>query len=391
MGLFRKDLNDQVFKIEVSDIRQFDDEVSQIPGMIKLTMGEPDFNTPDHIKKAAIEAINENYSHYMGMAGDIELRTAASEFFNEKYGVSYDAQSEILVTVGATEAIATALQTIFNPGDAVLVPTPLYPGYMPLITLNRIKPIYIDTRDNNFRLTPDMINQAIADNPDETIKGIILINPSNPTGISWTEDEIIAITDEIRTQKLWAISDEIYSELTYGHNHISIAKYIRDQTVLINGLSKSHAMTGWRIGFLLAPKAMTDELKKVHQYLVTSATSVSQRAGIAALRDGKDDGRIMNVEYKKRRDFVMTEMKKMHFEMAEPSGAFYIFAKIPEGYNQDAMAFCKDLAFNHKLALIPGTAFGESGKGYIRLSYAASMDNLVAGMERLNAYMTENK
>lgn len=391
MSLFRKDLNDQVFKIEVSDIRQFDDEVSQIPDMIKLTMGEPDFNTPGHVKAAAIEAIHENYSHYMGMAGDIELREAASEFFNEKYDVTYDAQSEILVTVGATEAIATALQTIFNPGDAVLVPTPLYPGYMPLITLNRVKPIFINTRDNNFRLTPEMINQAVKDNPNENIKGIILINPSNPTGISWTEDEVIAITDEIRKQKLWAISDEIYSELTYDHEHVSIAKYIRDQTVLINGLSKSHAMTGWRIGFLLAPKAITDELKKVHQYLVTSATSVSQRAGIAALRDGKDDGRVMNVEYKKRRDFVMAEMKKMHFEMAQPSGAFYIFAKIPAGYKQDSMAFCKELAFNNKLALIPGTAFGDSGQGYVRLSYASSMENLVLGMKRLNDYMTQNK
>lgn len=382
--------NPQVDFIEVSDIRKFDERVSNIDGMIKLTLGEPDFNTPEHVKDSAIDAINDNYTHYTGMSGLLELREAASEFFKDKYNLSYDPNDEILVTIGATEAISASLLSILEPGDKVLIPAPAYPGYEPILTLAGAEKVVLDTRKNNFVLTPQMIDDAMAEHGDK-VKAIILTYPNNPTGVTYSREELKAIAETLKKYPIFVICDEIYSELTYDNEHVSIAEYIRDQAIVINGLSKSHAMTGWRIGVIMADRSFIQQIIKVHQYLVTASSTISQKAAVDAFTVGKDDALAMREEYKVRRDFVYNRMKELGFETAQPSGAFYLFAKIPDGYNQDSMEFCVDLAQKNKVAIIPGMAFGEEAEGYVRLSYAASMEDLEEAMNRIEYYINENK
>lgn len=390
MQYLHERFNSQTYKIEVSDIRKFDETVSPIEGMLKLTLGEPDFDTPEHVKQAGIKAIQENYSHYTGMAGDLQLRNAAAQFLETKYNVKFDPLDEVLVTVGATEALSASLLSALSEGDKILVPTPIYPGYEPLITLSKATPVYIDTTANGFVLTPEMIEEAIKKHGDQ-VKALILNYPSNPTGVTYKREEVKRIASVVKKHPIFVISDEIYSELTYDEPHVSIAEYVKEQTILINGLSKSHAMTGWRVGLIFAPKVLIKQIVKVHQYLVTSAATVSQKAAIAALTDGIDDALPMREEYRKRRDFICEKMQKLGFEIARPNGAFYVFAKIPAGYIQNSMSFCLDLAEKNKLAVIPGSAFGEAGEGYIRISYAASMVDLETAMERLAAYLAFHK
>lgn len=388
MGLFRNDLNKQLETIEVSEIRQFDEATTNIPDILKLTLGEPDFNIPRHVQDAAKQAIDDNFSHYTTNAGILELREAAANFQNKKYGLHYTADN-VITTVGASEAIAAALGTVINPGDAVIVPAPIYSAYTPLINFYHGIEVRVNTRDNNFVLTPELIEQAIVDHPDLNFKAIVLNYPSNPTGVTYRKEELEALVDVFKKYRLWVLSDEIYSELTYGETHTSIASLIPEQTVLISGLSKSHAMTGWRIGFIFADVAMIAQIKKIHQYMVTAATSIVQKAAVEALNNGADDGREMAKQYLKRRDYVYKEMTDMGFDIARPDGAFYIFGKIPARFTQDSMAFCKDLANKNHLALIPGHAFGDEGEGYVRLSYASNMDKLQEAMKRLHAYIAE--
>ena len=380
--------NKQVDKIAVSLIRQFDERVSSIPNILKLTLGEPDYNTPEHVKEAGIKAISDNYSHYTGMAGLPELRQAVQTFMEKKYQLNYDWEKEILISVGATEAIAASLLSILEPGDKVLLPAPIYPGYEPLIVLTGAEPIYIDTRETDFILTPNALKEALEEHGDK-VKAVIFNSPSNPTGVVYSAEQLQALAQVLKEYPIFAISDEVYSELTYEGKHISIAKFLREQTIVVSGVSKSHAMTGWRIGFILAPQELTKELIKTHQYLVTSAATVSQKAAVTALTDGFNDAQLMKKEYQHRRDFVYQKMTKMGFEVAKPSGAFYIFARIPEKFNQDSMEFCVDLAQKQQLAVIPGIAFGEAGEGYIRISYAASMEVLIEAMEKIKRYVAD--
>ena len=390
MNKLENQFNHQVYKIAVSTIRQFDETVSPIPNILKLTLGEPDFNTPEHIKSAGKEAIEQNFSHYTGMSGLVDVREAATYFLKEKYHLSYDSQTEVLVTVGATEAISATLLAILNPGDKVLLPAPIYPGYEPMITLAGAEAVYIDTRPNQFVLSPEMIEEAMQEH-GEAVKAIILNYPSNPTGVTYSREEVKKLADVLRKYPLFVVSDEIYSELTYEQPHVSIAEYLKEQTILINGLSKSHAMTGWRIGFIFAPTELTNQIIKVHQYLVTSAATVSQKAAIKALIEGINDAHVMKKEYRKRRDFLYEKMTSLGFELAKPSGAFYLFAKIPDGYIQDSMSFCVDLAEKNALAIIPGIAFGPEAEGYIRISYATSIEVLEEAMVRLEAYLLSEK
>lgn len=390
MNKLENRFNQQVYKIAVSTIRQFDETVSPIPDILKLTLGEPDFNTPEHVKSAGKEAIEQNFSHYTGMSGLLDVREAATYFLKEKYRLSYDSQTETLVTVGATEAISATLLAILNPGDKVLLPAPIYPGYEPMITLAGAEAIYIDTRPNQFILSPEMIEKAMNEH-GEDVKAIILNYPSNPTGVTYSREEVRAIADVLSKYPVFVVSDEVYSELTYGESHVSIAEYLKEQTILINGLSKSHAMTGWRIGFIFAPAELTNQIIKVHQYLVTSAATVSQKAAVKALIEGINDAEVMKKEYLKRRDFLYEKMVSLGFEIAKPSGAFYLFAKIPEGYIQDSMSFCVDLAEKNALAVIPGIAFGPEAEGYIRVSYATSIEVLEEAMVRLETYLDQQK
>ena len=384
-----KRFNKSLAKIEVSLIRQFDQSISSIPGILRLTLGEPDFTTPDHVKEAAKAAIDANESHYTGMSGLLALRQAASQFVNEKYKLSYDPETEILVTIGATEALSATLTAILEEGDKVLLPAPAYPGYEPIVNLIGAEVVEIDTTENDFVLTPEMLEKAILEQGNK-LKAVILNYPANPTGVAYSREQIAALADVLKKYDIFVVCDEVYSELTYTKQpHVSIAEFLPNQTIVINGLSKSHAMTGWRLGFIFAPAVFTAQLIKSHQYLVTAANTMAQFAGVEALRAGKDDAEPMKREYIERRDYILEKMTELGFKIIRPNGAFYIFAKIPAGYNQDSFAFLKDFAYKKAVAFIPGAAFGRYGEGYVRLSYAASMDTIKEAMKRLKEYMEE--
>ena len=384
-----KRFNKNLDKIEVSLIRQFDQSISSISGVLRLTLGEPDFTTPDHVKEAAKAAIDANESHYTGMSGLLELRQAASQFVNEKYNLSYDPETEILVTIGATEALSATLTAILEEGDKVLLPAPAYPGYEPIVNLVGAEIVEIDTTENDFVLTPEMLEKAILKQGNQ-LKAVILNYPANPTGVTYSREQMAALADVLKKYDVFVVCDEVYSELTYTEQpHVSIAEFLPEQTIVINGLSKSHAMTGWRLGFTFAPAAFTAQLIKSHQYLVTAANTMAQFAGVEALTAGKDDAEPMKREYIERRDYIIEKMTELGFKIIKPDGAFYIFAKIPAGYNQDSFAFLKDFAQKKAVAFIPGAAFGQYGEGYVRLSYAAGMDTIKEAMKRLKEYMEE--
>ena len=384
-----KRFNKQLDKIQVSLIRQFDQAISEIPGVLRLTLGEPDFTTPDHVKEAAKRAIDQDQSYYTGMSGLLTLRQAASDFVKEKYQLDYNPENEILVTIGATEALSATLTAILEEGDKVLLPAPAYPGYEPIVNLVGAEIVEIDTTENGFVLTPEMLEKAILEQGDK-LKAVILNYPANPTGITYSREQLEVLAAVLRKYEIFVVCDEVYSELTYtGENHISLGTMLRDQAIIINGLSKSHAMTGWRLGFIFAPANFTAQLIKSHQYLVTAANTMAQHAAVEALTAGKNDAEPMKKEYIQRRDYIMEKMTDLGFEIIKPDGAFYIFAKIPAGYNQDSFAFLKDFAQKKAVAFIPGAAFGQYGEGYVRLSYAASMGTIREAMKRLEEYMRE--
>lgn len=384
-----KRFNKQLDKIQVSLIRQFDQAISEIPGVLRLTLGEPDFTTPDHVKEAAKRAIDQDQSYYTGMSGLLTLRQAASDFVKEKYQLDYNPENEILVTIGATEALSATLTAILEEGDKVLLPAPAYPGYEPIVNLVGAEIVEIDTTENGFVLTPEMLEKAILEQGDK-LKAVILNYPANPTGITYSREQLEALAAVLRKYEVFVVCDEVYSELTYtGETHVSLGTMLRDQAIIINGLSKSHAMTGWRLGFIFAPANFTAQLIKSHQYLVTAANTMAQHAAVEALTAGKDDAEPMKKEYIQRRDYIVDKMTDLGFEIIKPDGAFYIFAKIPAGYNQDSFAFLKDFAQKKAVAFIPGAAFGQYGEGYVRLSYAASMGTIREAMKRLEEYMRE--
>ena len=384
-----KRFNKQLDKIQVSLIRQFDQAISEIPGVLRLTLGEPDFTTPDHVKEAAKRAIDQNQSYYTGMSGLLTLRQAASDFVKEKYQLDYAPENEILVTIGATEALSATLTAILEEGDKVLLPAPAYPGYEPIVNLVGAEIVEIDTTENGFVLTPEMLEKAILEQGDK-LKAVILNSPANPTGITYSREQLEALADVLCKYEIFVVCDEVYSELTYtGQAHVSLGTMLRDQAIIINGLSKSHAMTGWRLGLIFAPAVFTAQLIKSHQYLVTAANTMAQYAAVEALTAGKNDAEPMKKEYIQRRDYIIEKMTALGFEIIKPDGAFYIFAKIPAGYNQDSFAFLKDFAQKKAVAFIPGAAFGRYGEGYVRLSYAASMETIKEAMKRLEEYMRE--
>ncbi|KEQ49052.1 pyridoxal phosphate-dependent aminotransferase [Streptococcus mitis] len=384
-----KRFNKQLDKIQVSLIRQFDQAISEIPGVLRLTLGEPDFTTPDHVKEAAKRAIDQNQSYYTGMSGLLTLRQAASDFVKEKYQLDYAPENEILVTIGATEALSATLTAILEEGDKVLLPAPAYPGYEPIVNLVGAEVVEIDTTENGFVLTPEMLEKAILEQGDK-LKAVILNYPANPTGITYSREQLEALAAVLRKYEIFVVCDEVYSELTYtGEAHVSLGTMLRDQAIIINGLSKSHAMTGWRLGLIFAPVAFTAQLIKSHQYLVTAANTMAQHAAVEALTAGKNDAEPMKKEYIQRRDYIIEKMTALGFEIIKPDGAFYIFAKIPADYNQDSFAFLKDFAQKKAVAFIPGAAFGRYGEGYVRLSYAASMETIKEAMKRLEEYMRE--
>lgn len=377
-------INPNVREIEISGIRKFYNLVSEIDGVLSFTIGLPDFPTPLHIKEQAIEAIENDVTTYTHNAGILALREAVSAFMSEKYSLDYNPESEIIVTVGASQAIDIAFRTILNEGDEVILPGPVYPGYEPLIKLAGAVPIYADTTETSFKMTKDIIEPYIT----EKTKCIILPYPSNPTGVSLTKEELVDIAEFLRGREIFVLADEIYSELTLDRDHTSIGAMLKEQTIVINGLSKSHAMTGWRIGILMAPSSIAKHMLKVHQYNVSCASSISQMAALEALKNGKDDAVVMKEKYRNRRDYVYSRLQQMGLETVLPDGAFYFFVKIPEGFST-SLDFALELVRTEKIAVVPGSAFSAYGEGYFRLSYAVSMESLIIGLDRLEHFLKE--
>lgn len=389
MSRLSDSMKKELKQIQPSSILKFNQEISQVPDMVKLTIGEPDFNTPDHVKQAAIQSIENNESHYTNSRGTEGLRKAASKFLKDKYNVNYDPETQILVTTGATEGIFSSLTAMLNPGDTVIIPTPIFPQYIPVAILNGAKPIFLDTSDNGFILSPEKLQATIEANKD-TVKAVVLNFPSNPTGVTYNREELQALADVLKQYDIFVLSDEIYSELTYGERHVSMGELLPEQTVLLNGVSKSHAMTGWRIGLVCGPVDVISEIGKVHQFAITSATANAQAAAEEAFKNGPDDGVAMRKIYQQRRDLLLAGLKEAGFECANPKGAFYLFAKIPANLNQDSVAFCYELAKEAKVAVIPGASFGPGGEGYVRISYAASTEELKKAIERIQKFVDQH-
>ncbi|MFT8320636.1 MAG: aminotransferase A [Bacillus sp. (in: firmicutes)] len=379
-------INPKAKNIETSMIRKISDKVAQYENAINLTVGQPDFRTPDHIKSAGVQAIKENQTNYTNNAGIPELRTAASEFIREKYQISYNSETEVLVTAGATGALDIAFRTILTEGSEVLLPAPIYVGYEPLIKLAGGVPIYIDTTVNNFVLTADMIKENITDKT----RCIVLSYPSNPTGCILEKEQLEEIAELLRDKEIFILSDEIYSELTYEKKHTSIASLegMKEKTIIVNGVSKSHSMTGWRIGLLFAPEYLTSEIFKVHQYSTTCTCSISQYAAAEALSTGIKDACEMKKQYIKRINFVYKRLKEMGLPVQKPEGAFYIFPSI-KSLNMSSQEFVDLLLEEKNVAVVPGNAFSKYGEGYIRISCAASFAQLQEAMNRMELFIKE--
>lgn len=375
-------INKRVKNIEISGIRKFFNLVADYDDVVSLTIGQPDFHTPDHVKQAGINAIQENYTTYTHNAGFFELREAACHFLQTNYSLSYNPENEVITTTGASQAIDIAFRTILEEGAEVILPGPVYPGYEPIITLCGAKPVYADTRKNGFRLTADLIKKHLS----EKTRCVVIPYPSNPTGVTLSKDELADIAALLKDKDIFILSDEIYSELVFDGSHHSIATLLRDQTIVINGLSKSHSMTGWRVGFVFAPQSITKHMLKVHQYNVSCATSISQKAAYEALTTGIADALPMKQEYMERLNYVYQRLTAMNIEVVKPNGAFYLFPSI-EKFSQSSFEFAMTLVKEAGVAVVPGSAFSDYGEGYVRLSYAYSMDTLKKGLDRLEQFL----
>lgn len=377
-------LNQRVREIKISGIRVIANLAAQNPDVINLTLGQPDFATPEHIKEAGQEAIEEDKTFYTHNLGLLELRRAACQFVDQKYGLIYSPEQEVIVTTGASEAIDMIFRTILDEGCEVILPAPVYPGYTPLIRLAGAVPVFVDTTENGFRINAEMIEKALTGKT----RCLVLPYPSNPVGSVLDEAALQEIAELLRDKEIFVVSDEIYSELTYGREHRSIAAQpgMKEKTIVINGLSKSHSMTGWRIGFTFAPAYLTSEMVKVHQYGTTCASSISQHAAIEALTAGIDDAEEMRREYQKRRDFVHDRLVSIGFELNKPEGAFYLFPSIKK-WSLTSYEFALQLLEKEKVAVVPGEVFSACGEGYIRISYASSMKSLAEGLERMERFV----
>ena len=383
----RNFLSDKVINIKPSGIRKFFDIVSEMKDAISLGVGEPDFDTPWHIRDEGIYAFERGKTFYTSNAGLKDLRTEISNYINKTQGVKYDPNGEIIVTVGGSEAIDIGLRAIINANDEVIIPQPSYVSYEPCAILADAKPVIINLKaENEFRLTPKELLGAITDKT----KVLILPYPNNPTGAIMEKDDLEKIAKIIIEKDLLVMSDEIYSALTYKDKHISIASIdgMKERTILINGFSKAYAMTGWRLGYACGPKDIIKQMTKIHQFAIMCAPTTSQYAAIEALRHGDEDVENMRRSYNQRRRYLMHEFKEMGLECFEPFGAFYVFPCIKE-FGMTSEEFATRFLKEEKVAVVPGTAFGDCGEGYLRISYAYSIDNLKIAIERLKHFITK--
>ncbi len=382
-------INSRVKDMPKSGIRKFFDIASEMTDCISLGVGEPDFVTPWDIRNAAIKSIQAGRTQYTSNAGLMSLREEIAFYLSSRFGVRYDPKEEIIATIGASEAIDLALRTIITEGDEVLVPAPSYVSYQPGVTLCGGIPVALNTRaEDEFKLTPELIESAITDKA----KAIIVPYPNNPTGAIMTKQELERIIPVIKKHDLFVISDEIYAELTYGGRHCSIASLdgMWERTVLINGFSKSFAMTGWRLGYLCAPKEITQQIYKIHQYTIMCAATAAQVGGEAALKVGRQDGYAMVEEmrssYDMRRRYLRAELNKMGLTCFEPKGAFYVFPCV-KSTGMTGEQFAEKLLFSKRVAVVPGSAFGASGSDFVRCSYATSMASLKEAVRRIREFL----
>jgi len=377
-------VNKQVRNIPPSGIRRFFDIAATMEDVISLGVGEPDFVTPWHIRSEAVKSLEKGRTYYTANAGLLELRKEITKYMEETIHVSYDSAKEIVVTVGASEALDAALRALVDPGDEVLIPEPSFVCYKPCTVLAGGIPVPIETKaEDGFKLTPELLRSAIT----EKSKVLVLPYPNNPTGGIMTEEDLSAIVPIIKEANLMVISDEIYSELTYTGKHVSIATFdgMKDRTVVINGFSKAFAMTGWRLGFACAHPDVMAAIVKIHQYGIMSAPTFSQYAAIEALRNGRPDIERMKEEYNIRRKFLVDALNDMGMTCFNPYGAFYVFPSIKK-FGMTSEDFCQTLLAEQRLAVVPGTAFGDSGEGFVRISYAYSQDNIKKALKRLEAF-----
>lgn len=381
----RELLSKKVVALKPSGIRKFFDVANEMEDVISLGVGEPDFDTPWHVREEGIRALTSGKTFYTSNAGLMELRQAICDFTEKRTGIKYNAKKETIVTVGGSEAIDIALRALINPGDEVLYTEPCYVSYMPCITMADGVPVPIELKEENeFRLTKEELEAAIT----EKTKILLISFPNNPTGAVMRREDLEALVPTIIKHNLIVISDEIYSELTYGEEHVSIASLpgMKDRTILINGFSKGFAMTGWRLGYAFAHEVIMEQMIKIHQFAIMCAPTVSQYAAVEAMRNGEEDVKMMRNSYDQRRRYLLSEFNRLGLPCFEPYGAFYMFPNISR-FGMSSEEFATRLLMEEKVAVVPGSAFGECGEGFVRISYAYSLQELKEALERIENFI----
>lgn len=376
--------------IKPSGIRKFFDLLDGRDDVISLTVGQPDFVTPWHIREKAIRSIEDGKTYYTANSGLPELRRAIADYLNRRFSLVYDSKNEIIVTVGGSEAIDMAMRAIIDPGDEVIIPMPSYVCYEPMTQLLGATPVTIKTKSENaFKLTAQELKKAIT----PRTKALILPFPNNPTGAVLDAEDVKEIAEVLKDTDIAVISDEIYAELTYGRRHVSIASVpgMRERTVLVSGVSKAYAMTGWRLGYIAAPKEITRQILKIHQYAIMCAPTASQFAAVEAFDNSDEDIEYMRAQYNRRRTMLLEGLETIGLPCFEPRGAFYVFPQVTQDCKMTSEEFCSRLLNENSLAIVPGTAFGECGEGFARLSYAYSVRHIAGALERLEDFVKKIK
>ncbi len=381
-------LSDNVKSLKPSGIRKYFDllETMNDGSAISLGIGEPDFVTPWHIREAGIYSLEQGYTKYTSNAGMTKLREEISKYLYRRFSLKYDPAGEIFVTVGGSEAIDLCIRSIVNPGDEVIIPVPSFVCYGPITTMTCGVPVYVETKaENEFRLTAEELRSAIT----PKTKALVLPFPNNPTGAVMEREDLLAISEVLRGTDIMIISDEIYSELSYGIHHVSPANIpeLYDRTLVVNGFSKAYAMTGWRMGYVCGPKPILTQMLKIHQYAIMSAPTTSQYAAIEAMKNGDVDIENMKKSYDQRRKLMLKRLRDMGLTCFEPKGAFYMFPSIAST-GLDSEEFCTRFLTEEKVAVIPGTAFGDGGEGFVRICYAASVENIEEAMKRMESFIS---
>jgi aminotransferase len=378
-------LSRAVLGIEPSGIRKYFDLLDEVKDIVSLTVGQPDFVTPWHIREAGIHSLEEGRTYYTSNSGLAELRSEISKYFARRFNLNYSPNNEIIVTVGGSEAIDLTIRTVVNPGDEVIMPTPCFVCYEPIVRLSGGVPVIIETKQkDDFRLTASDLRAAITDKT----KLLILPFPNNPTGAIMAEEDLEAIADVLRDTDILILSDEIYAELTYERQHVSIASIpgMRERTIIASGFSKAYAMTGWRLGYLAAPAEIVKHIFKVHQYAIMCAPTTAQYAAIEALKNGDDDIAEMTNEYNRRRRYIVNGLRSIGIDCFMPQGAFYVWPYIGS-FGMKSERFCERLLYEGGVAIIPGTAFGACGEGYARISYAYSVRHITLALEKIEKFI----